>query len=364
MIARIFLISENLNMNKVVLAPYVRVGFLDGVLHFGFGSLRQLIADKKVQDCLLDAAVLLKQPHSMEEISSLLAEKKHSKQAIGDTLAILAQKFILPEGIYNRDERHSRSLLFYSMSGAEAAIAQKSILNKKVAIVGCGGIGNVVGVLLATAGVESFVLVDQDRIELSNISRQIMFSESDCGNYKTTVLAEALKSRSSQLNVVEIREFLNEDNCSQLEDVDFILVSGDQEGLTDLINRFAVQHCIPFMNVGYVEDIAVWGPLVVPGQSGCHNCKRHLVSYDSLSQDVISKCQQINKGYQVPSSGPINAMASSFAALDILRFFGNFGEVQSFNTRIGIWSHDLRIEKQDYSLNPSCEICGFLQKIG
>ncbi|MBA2727898.1 MAG: hypothetical protein H0U49_06985 [Parachlamydiaceae bacterium] len=58
----------------------------------------------------------------------------------------------------------------------------------------------------------------------------------------------------------------------------------------------------------------------------------------------------------------IRPMASSFASLDILKLLGNFGQIQSLNTRIGIWSHDLHIEKQDYSLNPSCEVCGFLQK--
>jgi hypothetical protein len=56
-------------------------------------------------------------------------------------------------------------------------------------------------------------------------------------------------------------------------------------------------------------------------------------------------------------------MASSFAALDILKFLGNFGQIHSLNMRIGIWSHDLHIEKQDYSINPGCEVCGPLQKV-
>ena len=82
-----------------------------------------------------------------------------------------------------------------------------------------------------------------------------------------------------------------------------------------------------------------------------------------LTQDQINKCREINNGYQAPSTGPINMMASSFAALDILKFWGDFGQIQSLNTRIGIWSHDLHIEKQDYSLNPLCEICGSLQAV-
>ena len=49
-------------------------------------------------------------------------------------------------------------------------------------------------------------------------------------------------------------------------------------------------------------------------------------------------------------------MAASLASLDILRFLGDFGEIQSLNTRIGLWSHD-------YQLNPECKTCGSLQKL-
>lgn len=216
--------------------------------------------------------------------------------------------------------------------------------------------------MLATAGVREFILVDSDHIELSNLSRQIMFKEADCNKHKTTVLAEALKARSSLIKITEIREFIDESNIQCLKSADFILISGDQENVLELINAFAIEQGISFMNVGYVEDIAVWGPLVIPGKSGCYQCKQHLVNFENLARDQINKCQAINKGYQAPSTGPINMMASSCAALDIIKFLGNFGQIQSLNMRIGIWSHDLHIEKQDYKLNPSCEICGSLQK--
>ncbi len=345
-----------------MLAPYVRVGFLDGILHFGFGSLRQLIAEKEVQSCLLDAAIFLKNAYRIEEVSSFLEKTGHNSEIIQKTIEILLKNFLVSEGSYDRDDRHSRSFLFYSLSGAEIEKVQHSISNKTVAIVGCGGIGNVVGVLLATAGVGEFILIDNDHIELSNLSRQIMFKESDCGQFKTKILAEALKERAPEAKISEVREFIDESNIDCLKNADFILISGDQESVLDLINTFAVKTNIPFMNVGYIEDIAVWGPLVIPKKSGCYQCKQHLVNFDSLTQDQINKCKEINSGYQAPSTGPINMMASSFAALDILKLLGNFGQIQSLNTRIGIWSHDLHIEKQDYSLNPLCDVCGSLEK--
>lgn len=246
-------------MSKLVLAPYVRVGFLEGDLHFGFGSLRQLIRDKQIQNCLLDAAVFLKQPRFKEEVFSLLQSSGHESQTIHDSMEILSKKFLIPAWAYDASERHSRSFLFYLLSGAEIGKVQQETSNKKLAVVGCGGIGNVMGALLATAGVGEFILVDEDRIELSNLSRQIMFKEADCGQYKTAILASELKERCSSIKISEINAFITSQTVSLLKDCDFILVSGDQGNVLDLINTFAIDNEIPFMNVGYVEDIAVWG---------------------------------------------------------------------------------------------------------
>ena len=350
-------------MSRFLLAPYVRVGFLDGVLHFGFGSLRQLIEDKKLQSCLLDSANFLLKPQYLNDVSLFLLDLGYDLQTIECAFEILKKNFILPEGIYSSFDRHSRSLLFYALSSAEIHSIQKCISKKKIAIVGCGGIGNVVSVLLATAGVEEFLLMDGDLIEISNLSRQVMFEEKDCGKYKTTILGEALKSRCSTVKIIEIKEFITNKNTFILKDYDFILISGDQNNVLNVINSFAVKNNVPFMNVGYVEDIAVYGPLVIPGKSGCYDCKQHLVNFDNLTQDQIDKCKKINAAYQAPSIGPINMMAASLASLDILRFLGDFGEIQSLNTRIGLWSHDLHIEKQNYQLNPECKTCGSLQKL-
>lgn len=349
-------------MKKFILAPYVRIGFLEGNLHFGFGSLRKIISEKKLQSCLLDAALFFKEPHFLEEASCFLTNAGHDEITTKEALGVLFNRFLMPAESYDRQERHSRSLLFYSLSGAEIEQVQANIANKTIAIVGCGGIGNIVAVLLATAGVKKFILIDNDQIELSNLGRQIMFKEADCERHKTEALAEALKERASHIEIIEYKEFINKPNIDHLKDADFILLSGDQGNVIELVNEFSVQNNIPFMNVGYIEDIAVWGPFVIPGKSGCYQCKNHLVNFNDLTPNQINKCKEINRGYQAPSIGPLNMIASSFAALDILKFFGNFGEIQSLNTRIGIWSHDLHIEKQDYKLNSSCEICGVLQQ--
>lgn len=112
-------------MKKFTLAPYVRTGFLDGTLHFGFGSLRHLINEKEIQNCVLDAAAFLKKPHSMEEVFAFLRNTGYGLNIIKDTLDILLNNFLIPEGSYDQQERHSRSFLFYSLSGADRKGSRK-----------------------------------------------------------------------------------------------------------------------------------------------------------------------------------------------------------------------------------------------
>lgn len=118
------------NMKKFVLAPYVRVGFLEGTLHFGFGSLGQIIKEKIIQNGILDAAVFLKKPHQMDEVESFLCGCGYTLKDTKNILDILSKNFLIPENAYDREERHSRSFLFYSLSGAEIKNVQKEVSNK------------------------------------------------------------------------------------------------------------------------------------------------------------------------------------------------------------------------------------------
>ena len=61
-------------------------------------------------------------------------------------------------------------------------------MNKRILIVGAGGIGNNVILLLSRMGFNDFILIDKDIIELSNLSRQFLFNKNDIGKLKIDVL--------------------------------------------------------------------------------------------------------------------------------------------------------------------------------
>ena len=152
----------------------------------------------------------------------------------------------------------------------------------------------------------------------------------------------------------------SKEKLSSLPEADLIVLSADSPNLIRHVNEYAVRTRTPYINIGYVQDIAVWGPFVIPGKTGCFACQSIVAGTEGLSPSFKEKIQKINAVYQAPSFGPINLMASSYGLLDIFRFLGKFGEIQSLNKRIGFWTHNHKFEIQDCAYNPDCKICGNL----
>jgi hypothetical protein len=73
--------------------------------------------------------------------------------------------------------------------------------------------------------------------------------------------------------------------------------------------------------------------------------------------ELAAPVARINGGYQAPSNGPVNMLASSLTALDVLRHLGGFGTPASLNRRVGVWSHDLALDQQAAERDPACPTC-------
>jgi len=299
------------------------------------------------KSCNVRSLLQIKYPHLLKEIDEAIDQ-------------LIRGHFLIPTDLFDKNERFSRQLLYYALSGAVSTKVHSKLKQKHVAILGCGGIGNLVSASLATMGIGELTLVDGDFIELSNLARQLMFTEKDEGKQKVDVLKLALMERCSNLKINILNEPVTLAALEKLEkSIDLYVLSADTVGLQDQVNLFCVQKKVPFINIGYVQDIAVFGPFVIPGLTGCYNCRKTVADNENISKDMLEMINKINYGYQSPSIGPINMMAASYGTLDILKYLGNFGIIHSLNKRIGIWTNNFTIEQQECSKNPNCKICGY-----
>ncbi len=128
---------------------------------------------------------------------------------------------------------------------------QNSLQDKKIAIIGAGGLGCSLAYALGTSGIGEINIVDFDRVSLHNIHRQIAFTIEDEGRYKSEVVAEIIKSKNPFIKVhaytIEFNEFQNID-----KEYDLILDATDNLYAREEIDRFAKQRNTPWI-YGSVE---------------------------------------------------------------------------------------------------------------
>lgn len=179
--------------------------------------------------------------------------------------------------------------------------AQEKLKLANVLIVGCGGIGCLTAELLARAGVGKITLIDADRIELSNLQRQIAFSRNDLDFYKAEKLAQRLRSINPHIQVEALCTTLNQDNALELiAQQDLIL-----DGCDNFATRYLVNQCCYQAQVALISAsaIAFQGQLfMVEHGAACYQC-------------VFPKTDQADEELRCADSGVLATTPNVMAAL-------------------------------------------------
>lgn len=126
----------------------------------------------------------------------------------------------------SRDEllRYSRQLMLPEFGPA----AQLRFKQAKLLIVGLGGLGCPASLYLAAAGIGELLLADGDKVELSNLQRQIAYNTNDIGQAKATALAAQLNRLNPEIKTTAITQALNEKNTdAAVAQADLILDCSD-----------------------------------------------------------------------------------------------------------------------------------------
>lgn len=128
---------------------------------------------------------------------------------------------------------------------------QKLLKHKKIAIIGCGGLGCSLGIALGASGIGQIDLVDFDEVGIHNIHRQIAFKIGDEGKNKSTVLKELIISRCPY---VEVNSFDMdfETFCKDNDMYDLIIDATDNLPVRAKIDQFSKEKNIPWL-YGSVE---------------------------------------------------------------------------------------------------------------
>lgn len=130
---------------------------------------------------------------------------------------------------------------------------QASLKEKKILIVGCGGLGSSVAIALGASGIGSITLVDFDEVSLHNIHRQIAFKLQDENKPKAQIVAELLKNRYDELHLNVCVENFVDYAVASTEHFDLILDCTDNLPIRKEISLFANKMQTPWIYASVEE---------------------------------------------------------------------------------------------------------------
>ena len=119
---------------------------------------------------------------------------------------------------------------------------QKKILSAKVLIIGLGGLGCPLVTYLAGSGVGKIGIVDHDKVEISNLSRQTIFNSSDIGKLKVDLVKKMINKMNREIKVITFKEKVQSNNLEQILNNFNIICDGTDNFKTRyLINDYCVK---------------------------------------------------------------------------------------------------------------------------
>ena len=166
-------------------------------------------------------------------------------------------------------EKYSRQILLKEI-GIEG---QYKLKQSKVAIVGAGGLGSPVALYLSVAGIGHITIIDKDKVDLSNLNRQVLHWHKDINRPKVESFEDKLKQLNPFLTVKSQCVTFNERNgISLLKDHDFVV-----DALDSFVDRYVLNKICLELEIPYVHG-AVYGfegevMTVLPGKSACVGCR-------------------------------------------------------------------------------------------
>jgi molybdopterin-synthase adenylyltransferase len=166
----------------------------------------------------------------------------------------------------DQKERYRRQITVVGEEG------QEKIGRTRLLIAGAGGLGSTAALYAALAGFGTIRIVDPDRIEDSNLNRQVLYREADTGRPKAETAAKALHAMNSFVDVEPVTAAIGTVPVRELlRSIDVVIDGLDNYPARFLLADAAWQCGIPFIH-GAVEGFYGQACTILPGRSPCLRC--------------------------------------------------------------------------------------------
>jgi molybdopterin-synthase adenylyltransferase len=239
----------------------------------------------------------------------------------------------------SEQKRYDRQI----MIGEIGREGQERLKRSRVVIAGAGGLGSLIALYLTAAGIGMIRMIDHDRVELSNLNRQILHWEEDIGRNKVESARAKLRNLNSTVEIEGIAEIITEDNVFQfVNGCDVIVDAMDNLPTRYILNRCAVEKKIPFFH-GAVNGFEGRVMTIIPGKTACLRC---------MYRGPVPE-------EKFPVIGVAPAVIGSIQATEVIKYLLGIGSL--LTNRLLVYD-GLKVTFSEFTVNknPDCDHCGSL----
>lgn len=258
-------------------------------------------------------------------------------------------------------ERFSRQLAFFSdVRPGGAPECQRRLGDATVCLIGLGGLGSWVALALASAGIGRIVGVDGDDVELSNLNRQILFTEADVGRRKAPAAAAHLSAFNSTLRFEAVDRRLA-DLASVREVIrgaDMVVDTADWPAhkIGSWVDEACFDQGTPYVACSQHPPKVRIGPTHVPGVTGCGACQRDEFARSAPNLARLEGATQL----YAPSAtfGPACGVVGAMVAADVVAQLSGIYAPATLGAAFIVDLRDLGVLRRPVPSAPGCARCG------
>ncbi|GAA3721932.1 molybdopterin-synthase adenylyltransferase MoeB [Oceanisphaera sediminis] len=223
---------------------------------------------------------------------------------------------------------------------------QEALKNAAVLIIGAGGLGCAAAQYLAVAGVGHITLVDHDRVELSNLQRQVLHQDGDIGRLKVDSAADSLRAANPYLEVVTHACDADDALLTRLIPQHQLVLDGtDNLETRQRVNRLCFATKVPLVSAAVIRMEGQLSVFTYADDEPCYGCLSRLMGTGTLS------C--VEAGVLAPMVG----VMGSLQALEAIKLLANMGRSPKGKLLLvdglNLGTRELALPKA-----PDCPICG------
>jgi adenylyltransferase/sulfurtransferase len=221
---------------------------------------------------------------------------------------------------------------------------QRKIKEAKVFVAGIGGLGSISSYYLTAAGIGYLKLVDKDKVDTSNLNRQIIHWSNNIDEWKSESAANKLKNLNPHCSIEAVQAEIVEDNCEELIGECSIIVDAmDNMKGRRVLNAASVSMGIPYI-YGGVHQLDGLASTFVPGKTPCLEC---------VFPDDRSESSQPPPGIL----GPVPGVISCIQTIEAIKIILGMGDLLT-NRLLCFCGSDMTFREFKISRDPGCPVCG------